>query len=136
MCAGPALGAVIDQDARILHVEPGNAAAQAGIRAGDRLVAIEGTAVRSGEEARTVFQDAASGKNVQQCDDTRAFELPSGREVPLRTAGPARADIPVDVKVERDGRVVALSVQVRAPTGPSSQSGGPPTPIPIGQTYL
>ena len=56
----PVLGVLIDEDGKVVYVEPGSAAEEAGITRGDLLETIAGIAVDKREDVRVIVRGASS----------------------------------------------------------------------------
>jgi C-terminal processing protease CtpA/Prc len=101
---------VIDAQLRVVHVEPGGGADQVGLRVGDRLQAIAGVALVSGD--RVTLQQAREAAGAAQ-------------------PPPPTASAPVLFVVEREGATLTLSI-APALKAPRETPGEPvPTVTPV-----
>jgi S1-C subfamily serine protease len=107
--AAPVIGLTLNQDLRVLDVQPGSAAEQAGIQRGDVLAKIGTTPLEAGIPSATLLglvQDLIA----------------------------AQAHQAVQLTVVRDGQEIAVAVQPTAPNGTPNQPT--PTAVPANQVYF
>ena len=104
----PVLGVVVDGNMRVLQVEAGGAAEKVGIRAGNLLVALGGTALTS----------PSAGKNL------------IGRAALAAQGSP----VTLPVALTRNGQPLTVTAQLKPP---QRRSGMPtPTAVPYDEYYL
>lgn len=136
LLAGPALGVVVEQDLRVVEVEPGSAAAQAGIRPGDVLIGLDGVKPSTAADAKEAYRRAAKARDPRQCggdSDVVARTRPGDQVAPSVATPPAcppTAGQPVSVTLQRGGRTLTINV----PVEPRSARPGAPTPTPVPAT--
>ena len=131
--------------ARIGEVVPGSAASAAGLRPGDRVLALDGQAVarfadmsarirpRAGQPVRITFERAGARREVTIVPRVQEVALTDGRRVRLALlgVGPAGASLPEAVVsgVRQTGRIVQmmadLIVQLFAGERSVKELGGP-----------